>query len=103
MDVICFSEAWLSPEQQINADILPVDKAVVFRLDREEVTGMEDVSHGGVMMLVNPNLKPKRIAIKLDRMEMLAVTIFTGTIGFNIVTVYRQPSGLTIEEFTSKF
>ena len=52
MDIICLTETWLSPHESLHLEHLPLQDAELFRLDRASVKGLENVLHGGVLMLV---------------------------------------------------
>ena len=103
MDIICFSETWLSPRKRIQLGDLQMEDKVEFRLDRYDVPGFEDESHGGLMMLVKSEYNPVRVEVRLSCLEALVVSVHTQTKSLNVVCVYRQPNGISIETLVTKF
>ena len=51
VNIMCFSETFLQPHQQLDDNNLPMqEECVVFRLDRQRSTS-EDLTKGGIMIV----------------------------------------------------
>ena len=94
-DILCFSETWLSPHQQVQ--FLKVDHST-FRCDRNEQN-----TKGGVLTSVSKILQPlQHQSFTNGKFESLTVLlILSPTIMLSITNIYRSPT-LNFREFINK-
>eukprot|EP00058_Branchiostoma_floridae_P004076 XP_002589564.1 hypothetical protein BRAFLDRAFT_81521 [Branchiostoma floridae] len=82
VDVFCFVETFLYPNQQIEP-FLPQSQA--FRADRIG-------RGGGVMTVAKQDISPTQLRIEVGGLECTATTVTKASTTVNIVNIYRPPS-----------
>ena len=93
-DIMCFTETFLRPQQELEADQLPMQgECTVFRLERQQTSG-QDLAKRGIMIVCLKSLKPTRIEIQRPS-ELEVVNIMVTSVHsarqICVVTAYRHP------------
>ena len=93
-NIMCFTETFLKPDQQITDDIIPLrEECAVFRLDRLQ-TNSEDLAKGGIMIICPLSLLPNNTNISCPaQLEAMSITVTSthSSCRMCIVAVYRRP------------
>ena len=93
-DILCFTETWLQDEHILHTE------RNIFRKDRSSVPGLEDIRHGGVLVLASCICM--EIPFQLPSLEAIAVTVeMQNAPNLNILVVYRKPTGVSLNIFFS--
>lgn len=103
VDIMCFSETFLKPHQQITNDLLPnTHTSVIFRLDRSSST--LDLNNGGIMITCAPSLLPESISVSHSALlEILGIVITPhSSLRMFVIVVYRRPQ-LPLATFLQHF
>ena len=103
VDIMCFSETFLKPHQQITNDLLPnTQTSVIFRLDRP--SDSLDLNNGGIMITCAPSLHPESISISHSALlEVLSIVITPySSLRIFVIVVYRRPQ-LPLTTFLQHF
>ena len=92
VDIMCFTETFLRPDQHVG-DIFPnMEGSKVFKLDRV-ATSSRDLSNDGIMIACATSLVP--ISVNISHPPLLEIKSITITTCSNlkmcIVAVYRHP------------
>ena len=97
-EVLCFSETWLGKSHALSGH--SHSDHVIVRKDRCAVPGLENIGHGGVLLL---SAQPcKEITFDLPYFEAIAVNVqTTSDFDLNILTIYRRPGGIPLQQFLS--
>jgi hypothetical protein len=96
-NIMCFTETFLQPQQQLDDNILPMqDECVVFRLDRMQ-SSSDNLAKGGIMMVCPRSLQPVRIGTRRPpQLEVVGITATSthSSCRICVLTVYRRPQQL---------
>ena len=90
VNIMCFTETFLRPQQQLGDKLPMKEDCMVFRLDRTQ-TSLDDLTKGGIMIACPKSLQPIRITNDTpSQLELIGITA-TSTHSRCIITVYRRP------------
>ena len=93
VNIMCFTETFLQPQQQLDNNLPMQEECVIFRLDRQRSTN-EDLMKGGIMIACPSSLQPVRINIPHPpQLEIVSIRAITTNSGCSIcvIAVYRRP------------
>ena len=95
-NIICFTETHLRQSDIIHATSQPIQQYIQYRRDR--ITG---VDKGGIIMFIDPHIQSTILDIHIPKLEFLAtVNSLTPQTELIIITIYRRPNTISIQNFT---
>ena len=100
-DIMCFTESFLKPHQNVSSLTLNGESSVLYRCDRV-TTSSQDLSNGGVMIACASSLQPQSISIQHPpSLEIVSIMVNTHPdLQICVVAVYRRPQ-LLLRNFVS--
>ena len=92
MDIMCFTETFLKPCQNVSGPVLNGESSVVYRFDRA-ITSTQDLSNGGIMIACASSLHPQANLVSHPPTLEVQSILFNAhpNLKMCVVAVYHRP------------